>query len=128
MLYPTITFEPNDRDPDGMYAIPSGTVHVFPFQVPVMGQQLITMRHHFPSAQDWSISAWFTKKPLDGTLFPNLDNWDDFRMSTDDREYPIWAEGSPEESEVYLPPLTTYYLNVKNLQNRDNGYILTFSF
>lgn len=128
MLYPTVTFKPEDRDQDGLYAIPPGTIHIFPFEVPFMGQQLITMRHYMPGSQDWSITAWFTKKPLDGTLFPNLDNWDDFRLATVDREYPIWAAGSDAESEVYLEPGHTYYLNLRNLQNRPNGYFLNFSF
>lgn len=131
-LYPTTFFEPVDRDQDGLYRIESGNVHIFPFQIPFMGEQVITMEQMMPGSQDWSINVWFTYQPYDGTIFRNIDNWDDFRMSPVSTTFSVWDEGVEpsliQDGSQTLAPGVTYYLNIRNLQNQTNGYRLLFSF
>lgn len=129
MLYPTTVFAEEDRDPDGLYQIGSGHQHIFPFTVPFMGRQTILMKHALVNSQDFSISVWFSEAPGDKVIFSMDDSWDIFTLSRGERSFDIWSHGdAPTPESKQLDPGKTYYVNLHNLQNRPNGYQLTFSF
>lgn len=125
MLYPTTTFQPEDRDADGMYPIDPGHMHIFPFRVPYLGKLTLTMKHAFPNSQDWSISVTC----LDRLDQPVKFRGDMFEFNLDRGELVIelQAQGAGFEGLPEFDPSYDYYLNILNMQSRINGYQLTFS-
>ena len=126
MLYPTTTFQPADRDLDGLYPIDPNNLQLFPFTVPYLGLQQITLQHNFPNSEDWSISVTFTNdrdEPID--VFGN--GMFEAKLDRGQQIIQLWGEGGGPEGAIELDPTQNYILKVFNMQNKANGYLLTFS-
>jgi hypothetical protein len=126
MLYPTTTIQPAERDQDGMYPINACSEHLFPFTVPYMGKQTITLKHNYPRAQDWSISVSFLNQRFEPVTVVGEATFE-FNLDRSTQTLDLWGEGSGVEGAVELDPTKTYYVKVLNMQNQPNGYLLTFS-
>lgn len=125
MLYPTTTIQPEDRDVDGMYPIASGSMHVFPFRVPYLGKLTLTMKHAFPNSQDWSISVTCLDRLDQPVVF--YTTMYEFNLDRAEVVIELQAQGAGFEGLPEFDPTYDYYLTVLNMQNRPNGYQLTFS-
>ena len=126
MLYPTTTILPEDRDVDGMYPIEPGCLHIFPFTAPYFGKQTITLKHAYPNSQDWSIGVSCVDS-LDMPVIIKGVDINEFNIDRSDTVLEIWG-GTEDPTAISVDPTRTYYLRVLNMQNRPNGYQLTFSY
>ena len=102
----TTILSPEDRDYDGYYHILPGHTHIFKFIVPSFGLNKIGVAHVMSGTQDWSLDCWIPRVM---------------------KEFEIWDEKVAPEGTLTLPSNRIFYINVKNLQNRDNTYKLVFS-
>jgi hypothetical protein len=117
-------FQPEDRDNWGQYQILSGQTHVFAFTVPINGTVNIGVSHILPNSQDYSLDVWISEEPLDGLVLQN--GFGHYKPTRRLREFLIndmFTEMRGDDK-MFLIPARTYYVNVKNLQNRVNGYEL----
>lgn len=114
-----------DRDQDGMYMLNSGCTHVFPFRVALMGKTSLMFNHTMIGTQDHSVKAWFSRSPLDNTVFP--DNVGFFGIDRAEQVYEISDDLSVDPGILVYPSSEILYINVKNMQNSMNGYTLTFT-
>jgi len=80
--------------------------------------------HDKPTAQDLSLQCWFSLKPNGQQFFPCVDNMDIFPLVRQARTILIGAEGT--KSRWHMPVNTPNYLMVKNLQNSENIFKLSF--
>ena len=117
-----------DRDPDHYYMIMAGQTMIFPFVVPMFSSISIETVHVLENSQDWSISAWFSDKPLDYVEFERNDKFNEHKLMRVQRLYEIWDQLILPENDPRLGLMPgTYYLNIKNLQNRPNTFKAAFS-
>ena len=113
------------RDSFGQYIIGPGETHVFPFTFEFLGGLTIQSRHIQLNSQDFSLDLWVSGSPLDDLLLTRglghikLSRVHDDRLIRDELLKP-----SPDHEGLYLPSGITYYVNVKNLENRQNAYEL----
>ncbi len=126
----TFIIEIEDRDPDEYYMIYPGQTIIFPFKIPMFSSQTIQHLHVLENSQDWSLACWFSEKPLDRMLFERIDNWNEHKLQRIIREFEIWDElvAEPPHTKVALNSHQTYYVNIRNLQNKANTFKLSFSF
>lgn len=118
-----------DRDPDHYYMIMPGQTLVFPFKIPMLGSHTIEHVHVLDEAQDWTISCWFSEKPLDNVLFERVDHWNEHKLGRVTRKFELWDELvlSEDDTRIGLSAFPVYYVNIRNLQNRINTFKLVFS-
>ena len=117
-------FKPADRDNWGQYQILSGQTHVFEFQVPINGSVTVGVAHILPNSQDYSLDVWVSEEPLDGlVLQQGFGHYKPIRRVREFQIYDMFTEMRGDDK-MFLIPARTYYVNVKNLQNRMNGYEL----
>lgn len=126
MLYPTITYESADRDQDGLYPIDPNNLHLFPFNVPYMGLQRITLQHNFPNSEDWSISAAFVNDRDEPVSVFGAGIFE-MKLDRGQQTIDLWGEGGGPDGALEVDPTQNYVLKVFNMQNKANGYLLTFS-
>jgi hypothetical protein len=125
-----VIFEPEARDEGGFYFLPAGMTHVFPFRVPFLSSIKVEIAHLLPNSQDWSIDVWFSTKPLDGLLFArdaSLSHFNPTRRLTGVEIYDELLRASREDDRAFQPSSADLYINVKNLQNKQNTYRLVFT-
>jgi hypothetical protein len=129
MLPPGVYIIPiEDRDPDHYYMVGPGQTMIFPFIVPAFSSILIETIHVLDNSQDWSLSAWFSSKPLDDMEFARDDSLNEHKLTRVQRGYEIWDKLILTENDTRIGLMPgTYYLNIKNLQNRNNTYKAQFS-
>lgn len=120
-----ITTIPMDQqDSFGQYVIPPGHIHVFPFEISMFSSVTLEMTHIFPNSQDFSIVAWITEKPLDGlVLNQQVGHFKLIRRQTVFEIHDAFLK-QEDDDRLFLQSGRTYYVNVKNLQNRQNAYEL----
>lgn len=120
-----ITTIPMDQqDSFGQYQILPGHIHVFPFQIPMFGSIKLEMTHIYPNSQDFSICTWITEEPLDGmVLQQGVGHFKLIRRQSIFEIYDSFLEGE-DDDRLFLKSGRTYYVNVKDLQNRQNAYEL----
>ena len=123
----TTILSPEDRDYDGYYHILPGHTHIFKFIVPSFGLNKIGVAHVMSGTQDWSLDCWISSSPLDGVQFSKNADMNHFGIPRVMKEFEIWDEKVAPEGTLTLPSNRIFYINVKNLQNRDNTYKLVFS-
>ena len=118
----------NNYDPDGLYRMGPGHTFIFKFRVKPFDKTQIHLSHKMDNSQDMTVDVWFSKKPLEPALFVNDPSLNHFKLIRRRRTIEIWDElifvGEPDK--ILLPGNVDYYLNIKNLQNSDNGFRLTF--
>lgn len=117
-------FSPDERDSFGQYQILPGNTHVFSFQVAMNGSVNIQLAHILPNSQDNSIVSWISEQPLDGQVLKV--GFGHHRLSRRMTEFTIYDMFTEmrDDTRMFLIPLQTYYVNVKNTQNRTNAYEL----
>jgi hypothetical protein len=126
MLYPTTIYQPLMRDQDGLYPIDPNNEHRFPFNVPYMGLQRITLQHNFPNAEDWTISVSFLNGRDEPVSVFGTNSFE-FKLDRGQQVIDLWGEGGGPEGAIEMDPTQNYVLKVFNCQNKANGYLLTFS-
>ena len=120
-------YTPDQRDSFGQYSISAGATHVFPFNVPMLGCLKISTAHIFPNSQDFSIDMWVTSQPLDGiAMYYGINHTKASRRTTEYLVYDQLLMTDETDERLFLASNQTFYVNVKNLQNRINAYELTF--
>jgi hypothetical protein len=119
-------FSPDDRDWDGYYGIAGGNTHCFAFTVPEGTKVDITMIHNDLTAQDHSLRCWFSDGANGAVWFSGDDTMDVFPMPRVFRSIPIWDLALDKPTHA-LDATRTWYLMVKNLQNKENRYQLEFN-
>jgi len=122
--FTTTTFEPEAQDSFGQYAIQPGSIHVFPFQIPMFGAMEIGHAHILPSTQDFSIDGWVSDAPLDGRRYGHFKL---MRRRTEIVYHCSFMKTDVEDPRYFLESGKTFYVNIKNLANQRNAYELTFS-
>lgn len=130
-MRPDVTiFTPEQRDEGGYYILPAGVTHVFPFRIPFLGSLKVEVAHLLPNSQDWSVDVWFSERPLDGLLFrtdASLVHFNPTRRLTGPLVYDELLRTGNDDIRTFLPSSADFYVNVKNLQNKQNTYMLRFS-
>jgi hypothetical protein len=117
----------DQRDPYGQYAILPGHTHVFELRVPMFGSVELTVAHILPNSQDFSIDVWISEEPLDGlVLNPGFGHHRAKRRADKFMIHDSFLKVDREDDRLFLDSHKTYYVNVKNLQNRKNAYQLDF--
>jgi hypothetical protein len=122
-----LTILPAERDNYGQYAIAAGQTTIFPFAIPMFGSLQLTIAHLLPSSQDFSIDIWISDAPLDGLLL--RDGFGHIKANRRAEHYTIYdafLKRGDDDDRLFLPSGKSYYLNVKNLQNRHNTFQLDF--
>lgn len=126
---PEITvMKPAQRDSYGQYQILAGHTHVFEFQVPMFGSLNLKIAHLMPNSQDFSLDFWVSDQPLDGLQLER--GFGHFRAKRRADQFTIhdsYLRAGEDDERMFLDSHKTYYVNVKNLQNRVNAYELDFS-
>lgn len=118
-------FGPEDRDSFGQYEIPPNNIHIFSFAVPMFGSVTLQTSHILPNSQDFSIDLWISSEPLDGlVLRSGLGHYALIRRQREIIIYDELLKSNDEDSRFFLPSETTFFINMKNLQNRKNAYEL----
>lgn len=120
-------FSPEQRDSYGQYQILAGHTHVFEFRVPMFGQITLGVAHILPNSQDFSIDFWVSEKPLDSLVLEH--GFGHHRAKRRADRFTIfdsYLKAGDEDERMFLDSHKTYYVNVKNLQNRTNAYELDF--
>jgi hypothetical protein len=142
-----ITISIDQRDPLGYYSIGPRATIVYPFNIPLLGYNAITMTMVNSNAQDFSLRVWFSTSPLDGVIDFNDNSLNPYYLTRRAREMVIWDElvippptpivpvpfGTPQPCNPHykmlsLPSSPTYYINIENMQNLMNAYRLTFTY
>lgn len=114
----------DQQDSFGQYVILPGHIHVFSFQIPMFGSVKLEMTHIFPNSQDFSICAWITEEPLDGmVLQQGVGHFKLIRRQSLFEIHDEFLKGK-DDDRLFLKSGRTYYVNVKDLQNRQNAYEL----
>lgn len=113
------------REQDYYYNIDPGWTYIFEFNIKELSRTLIDIGHFFENSQDYSISCWFSRKPLDDVMFMDKDDMSIFSIARNQlRKFSFSDIIVCEENEVCLNSSFTYYLNIKNLQNKLNQFYL----
>ena len=123
--YNVNTIEPDQRDSFGQYMIQPNTVTIFPFSIPLLQGLKLSAVHIYPNSQDFSIDMWITSQPLDGLqLFHGFNHFKPSRRTTEFLIFDSFLKKDQYDHRLFLPSGQTFYLNVKNLQNRINAFQL----
>ena len=122
-LLPDTAFIINDQSIDGRYVINANITNIHPIIINNDEILHIAILHELLSAQDLSIQAWFSDLPLGQFLFTRDENLELFNFHRLPRI--IELGGINTDASVKLEA-GLYFMNVKNLQNRINGYKLNF--
>lgn len=118
----------DQRDSYGQYRILPGHTNVFEFSIPMLGSLEIRIAHIFPNSQDFSIDLWISERPLDGLVLEQGFGHHAANRRADKFEiFDILLKANDEDRRLFLDSSKTYYMNVKNLQNKANAYELDFS-
>jgi len=120
----TSTFAPDQRDSFGQYMILPNHIHSFEFTVPLLGSTTIGHTHILPNSQDFSLDTWISDDPLDGQHFSHVKL---VRRLIEKTYYCPLLKTGPRDDRLFLQSNQVYYVNIKNLQNSQNAYELTFS-
>lgn len=124
-LYQITNYSPNQRDTFGQYEILPGHVHVFSFSIPLLGSIDIEAAHILPNSQDFSIDLWISSDPLDGLLLgQDIGHFALIRRQTQFQIYDEFLKTGDEDQRLFLSSGRTFFINIKNLQNRKNAYEL----
>lgn len=112
---------------DGYYDLKPGETLVFPWQVKPESYTETTITQTNLSAQDHTVQAWLSRKPVDDVMFYPMVNYMTNLVAsrngtvidvydTNDKNHLLKAQSGKQ-----------YFLNVKNLANEHNSFKLTFS-
>ena len=125
---PEITIiKPEERDSYGQYRILPGHTNIFEFSVPMFGSLEVKIAHILPNSQDFSIDCWISETPLDGlVLGQGFGHHKAHRRADKFEFYDSYLRADEDDPRLFLDSFRTYYMNVKNLQNRINAYELDF--
>lgn len=115
-------------DPDGLYQIGPGNTFIFKFRVEPFGKTTINLSHKLNNTQDMTLNAWFSKKPLVEPLFSGNPALNNFKLVRRRQTFEFWDElvYAGDDTKILLDAGRDYYINIKNLQNSNNGFKLTF--
>lgn len=114
---------PEERDPYGQYSIQNGYTHVLPFTIPLLGRVEFILAHILPNSQDFSLDMWITTKPLDGLVLQvGFGHFKPLRRADKYVIYDQFLKTDKDDPRLFLESGKTYYMNVKDLQNRKNAY------
>jgi hypothetical protein len=120
-------FQPSERDSFGQYSIAANNTHVFAFQVPMFGSMTITAHHILPNSQDFSIDIWLSRDILDGlVLGQGIGHFKAKRRAEKFEIFSSFLRQDDHDDRLFLDTHEPYFVNVKNLQNRQNAYELIF--
>jgi len=120
-------YSEEQRDSFGQYSIGPGATHIFEFKVPFLSGLVVTSAHILPNSQDFSLDMWISQQPLDGLLLrEGFGHFKLIRRSVQHTIYDELLKSGDTDVREFLASNTSCYLNVKNLQNRQNAYQLTF--
>lgn len=119
------TFQPDQRDSFGQYVILPGHIHIFPFTVPMFGKVSLELTHILTNSQDFSICAWVSERPLDRmVLQQGIGHFKLIRRQTIFEINDQFLKQGDDDHRLFLESGRTFYVNVKDLQNRQNAYEL----
>jgi hypothetical protein len=118
----------------GYYQLARSSLVYLPFQVPFGEQVLFTCAHsNFFKNQNWSVRLWISDV-INGpsiTQLPqaNLAYVSPLKLPVVFGAYDVTFRMPPQARPAVwkapVAPMLTYYLNIKNMENKDNGFYLT---
>ena len=118
----------------GYYQLPKSSLLYLPFKVPLGEQVLFTCAHsNFFKNQNWSVRLWISDT-IQGdsiTQLPqaNLAYVTPLKLPVLFGVYDVTYRTLPQPSPAVwiapVAPMITYYLNIQNMENKDNGFYLT---
>jgi hypothetical protein len=109
-----------------------GQTKVIKWRLPPAGAYELIIEQNVPRP-DFTLRAWISSVPVDKLI---MNTWNQRHFSLPKIQSRVWLgskthKPNPELEKFYLSiyevePDTTYYLNVKNLENFHNGFELAF--
>ncbi len=131
-LPPNVKFYPVwKRIPTDHYPLQIGYTHVFEFRIKPLSFTELAFAMVGEEGQDFSIEMSISEKPLNDFLFTKYTSFNFIHLSRPVQTVQIWDQlmVSPyDKKRLNLSADKSYFINLKNLQNKPNGYILRFSY
>lgn len=113
-----------------VFDLKPGEVLVFPWEIPTGSSTSFDIVQTANNAQDHTIKAWLSHKPLDEVMFSRVDylNWYDVKRIS--APITVYDQTGIEHDHTKLKakPNKTYFLNVKNTAGTDNQFSVKFSY
>lgn len=118
---------PSSRDSFDQYVIQPNSIMSFEFQIPTFGSLGLQLTHIYPNSQDLTINCWITSSPLDGLMLETgFGHFKPTRRSTNFVILDSFLKRDQYDDRLFLTSGRTWYLNVRNLQNKLNGFQASF--
>lgn len=130
----TIDHRPLTLNDTGYYKITAGGSLVYPITLDTNTWIKVNVAHtNFNKNQTWSMRFWISPTPvgesISGIPRSNLRWISPLRNAQYFGVYDITSPTVPTDSSlawlVGISPETTYWINARNMENRDNGFYLT---
>lgn len=118
----------------GYYQLARSSLVYLPFQVPLGEQVLFTCAHsNFFKNQNWSVRFWISEVIQGASITqlpdPNLAYVTPLKLPVVFGAYDVTFRSAPTTPvakwKAPVAPMLTYYLNIQNMENKDNGFYLT---
>lgn len=115
------------RKPHGYYDIDPMMTHIYPFSIEVDNPLVISIVLRNIDKQDEALCCWFSEDPLEYSVFPLLHYVSPFAVLRGVTNFTFY-DSSCKNKLLTLQPDKTYYMNIKNKQNAQNQYGLSFDY